>query len=261
MKPYYDDDLVTLYHGDCREVLPALGTTFEACIADPPYGETCQPWDRWPAGWLTCVAAVTRSLWCFGSLRLFMERTSEFAAAGWWLSHDKVGEYELDAMAWEKHNGSGMADRRPLRVHELAAHFYRGPWAQIYASVPRERVYSADKSTRRPANAVPHRNRDRGSTYTDDGFRAARSVVRVRSEHGRAVHPTQKPIGVVTPLLGYAVPPGGVVLDPFAGSCSTGVAAKLMGRRAVLIEADERYCEIGARRLDQGVLTLGGAAS
>ena len=52
----------------------------------------------------------------------------------------------------------------------------------------------------------------------------------------------------------WFAPPGGLILDPFAGSCTTGVAAKLEGRKAVLIEISEKYCEIGAERLRQGVL-------
>lgn len=50
--PYYADEQVTLYLGDCREVLPALGVTADCIVADPPYGETSLAWDRWPDGWL-----------------------------------------------------------------------------------------------------------------------------------------------------------------------------------------------------------------
>jgi site-specific DNA-methyltransferase (adenine-specific) len=74
-----------------------------------------------------------------------------------------------------------------------------------------------------------------------------------------AVHPTEKPVGVLRPLIEYACPPGGLVLDPFAGSGSTAAAARMAGRRTVLIEADERYCEVIARRLAQDVLPIGGA--
>jgi site-specific DNA-methyltransferase (adenine-specific) len=66
-------------------------------------------------------------------------------------------------------------------------------------------------------------------------------------------HPTVKPVALMRWLIRLVTPSGGVLLDPFAGSGTTGVAAKLEGRRATLIELDERYCEIAAKRLEQQV--------
>ena len=110
--PYWSDETCALYLGDCREILPALGVTADCIVADPPYGETSLAWDRWPDGWLDAAAGVTSSLWCFGSLRMFLERVGEFT--GWRLSQDVI---------WEKHNGSGptMPDRFQ-RVHEQVQH-------------------------------------------------------------------------------------------------------------------------------------------
>jgi DNA modification methylase len=66
-------------------------------------------------------------------------------------------------------------------------------------------------------------------------------------------HPTQKAMSLMRWCLGFA-PDAITILDPFAGSGTTGVAAKLEGRKATLIELEERYCEITAKRLAQGVL-------
>jgi site-specific DNA-methyltransferase (adenine-specific) len=76
-----------------------------------------------------------------------------------------------------------------------------------------------------------------------------RSVLQVRSENGRAIHPTQKPIGIVEPLLRFACPIGGHVLDPFGGSGTTAIVAKQCGMDATLIEADPEYVAASSERV------------
>lgn len=83
-----------------------------------------------------------------------------------------------------------------------------------------------------------------------------RSVIKIRSEHRRGGHPTQKPIGILTPLIEYSTPPGGLILDPSAGAGSVLRAAKNLDRRAIGIEIDERYCEVAAERMGQLVMSL-----
>lgn len=87
-----------------------------------------------------------------------------------------------------------------------------------------------------------------------------RSVMHVRNEHGRAIHPTQKPLDLLLPLIRYSCPPGGTVLDPFAGSGSTGAAAGIEGRDYVLIERDQQMADKAAARLDQEAPLLRGIA-
>jgi len=245
MRPYYDHGGVQLFLGDCREVLPQLDVQADCVVADPPYGETPLPWDRWPDGWPTVVAARTRSMWCFGSLRMFLDRRDEFA--GWKLSQDVI---------WRKHNGSSRAVDRFRRVHEQATLWYRGRWSEIYHETPRVISGVDPRSRRKASNDVgsPHLGKYGVRTlWTDEGTRLITSVLEARSTHRQALHPTEKPIlGLLEYLISYACPPGGLALDPFAGSGSTLVAARDSGRRAVGIEADERYCEVIARRLDQG---------
>lgn len=82
-EPYYADERVQLYLGDCREVLPALSAVCDSCVTDPPYGETKASWDRWPGGWVDAVGAVlpaSASLWSFGSARMFLAHRDDFAA-------------------------------------------------------------------------------------------------------------------------------------------------------------------------------------
>lgn len=245
MKPYYDDGQVQLYLGDCREALPALGLEADLVLADPPYGETSLTWDRWPDGWLGVAAKVSRSLWCFGSMRMFLEHADEFKAAPWKLSQDLI---------WEKHNGSGSSTDRFRRVHESAVHWYLGDWAGICHETPTT-PDTTRHQFRRKAGPTQWGDIGAASYLSEDGGpRLMRSVIPVRSMHGRALHPTEKPLGILTPLIEYACPPGGMVIDPFAGSGSTLDAARQSGRRAVGIEANEEYAELAARRLSQGVL-------
>lgn len=246
MRPYYQDDLVQLFHGDVRKVLPALELSADACVTDPPYGETSLPWDRWVDGWPSLVAACANSMWCFGSMRMFTDRWPEFA--GWQLSQDIIGEFQIDTMVWEKHNGTGFATDRFKRVHELAIHLYRGAWARIHHEAPREAYHGPDKHARARTSRTPHTGEIGGYHYQDDGTRMVRSVIKVPSVRG-GLHRTQKPTAVLAPLIEYAVPLGGLVLDPFAGSASTLLTARQLGRRAVGIEADEECCEKAAERL------------
>lgn len=246
--PYFQDGPVTLYLGDCREVLPALQRRFDACIADPPYGETSLPWDRWPDGWLGIVGAATDSLWCFGSLRMFLTHHDEFT--GWRLSQDVV---------WSKPRG-GVAykDRATARTHEQIAHWYRGEWSQVHHEQQRREHHGPGKGTIHRGETGPAWNgARRAHSWTDDGTRALPSVIECQTMRYRGIHPTEKPQGILEPLLTYAVPLGGTVLDPFAGSGSTLVAAKANGRRAVGIEADEAHAEAAAKRLSQAVLDFG----
>ena len=252
MTPYYDDGQVTIYHGDALEVLPALNLAPDVVVTDPPYGETSLEWDRWPKGWPSRVltAFPTAPLWCFGSLRMFLEQRDEFG--GYRLAQDVV---------WEKQDGSGFTTDRFRRVHEYAVQWYPKSvaWTDLHRDTPKVEGGVPKDVRRAPVRKELHGDRG-ASRYVSDGTRLMRSVIRVRNCHGYAEHPTQKPVGIVRPLIEYSCPPGGLVIDPFGGSGTTAVAARDAGRRAVLIEGREDYCAVARGRLAQGALDLGGAA-
>lgn len=253
MRAYYDHGGIALYHGDCREILPALGNVGADCvIADPPYGDTALDWDRWPAGWVDAVGAAAKpnaGLWCFGSMRMFLSFGAEFNA--WNLSQDII---------WEKNNGSGFDADRFRRIHEHALLWYRGAWRDVFHA-PVMVPYAKSKKV---AMSVPPAHR--GASVPTTWERAPgdpvmmTSVIRVASAHGYATNETQKPEGLVRPLVQYACPPGGLVLSPFAGSGTDLVVARERGLRAIGIEAREEQCEDIVRRLGQQVLPWRGAA-
>lgn len=246
LKPYFEEGGITIFHGDCREILPVLSPV-DAIVTDPPYGDTSLDWDRMVRGWMDAAEQVTSNLWCFGSFRMFAEMFRKGECSRWNLAQEII---------WEKHNGSGLLNDRFRRVHELAVQLYRGEWASVFKSP----VMTTDATARtvRRKKKPPHFHQIGEGNYMsiDGGPRLMTSVISVRSCHGSAEHPTQKPVGIVDPLLRYSVPPGGIVLDPFMGSGTTLVAAKALGMRAVGIEIDERFCEVAANRLRQGVLGL-----
>lgn len=253
MKPYYHDEVsgITIYHGDCRELLPTVlePGSVDAVIADPPYGETSLTWDCWPDGWPSTVLTYLKpagSMWCFGSLRMFLDRQSEFI--GWKLSHEVV---------WEKHNGSGFHVDRFRRVHEFALHYTPAgtAWRDVY-KCPQFTYDARKRVVRKKEKPAQWHGKTGSTTYTseDGGPRLMRSVLQVRSCHGHALNETEKPQGIIRPLIAYACRPGGTLLVPFVGSGPDLLVAREQGIRAVGFELRERQCEIAANRLRQNVL-------
>ncbi len=245
MKPYYERGGVAIYHGDCRDV--HLPTFCDCIVTDPPYGETSLDWDRAVKGWVQAAdqgLGAHGSMWCFGSLRALLATTE---LANWHLVQDVI---------WEKHNGSSFIADRFRRVHELAAQFL--PPGQLWSATYKDPQFTngATARTVRRKTRPAHMGHIENGAYAsiDGGPRLMRSVLRVRSCHGTALHPTEKPLGILTPLIEYSCPPGGLVLDLFMGSGSTLDAARRVGRRAIGIEIEERYCEIAAKRLSQEML-------
>jgi site-specific DNA-methyltransferase (adenine-specific) len=247
MTPYYEEDGITIYCGDCRELGLQVGLV-DAIVTDPPYGDTSLEWDRIARGWLDSAELLTSTVWCFGSLRMFLDMARTGETSRWKLAQEIV---------WEKHNGSSFHADRFKRVHELAVQFYQGEWDGIYKAP----AFTLDATARavRRKQRPPHTGHiDAGSYMSQDGGpRLMRSVIYARSCHGEAEHPTQKPISIIDPILRFSVPAGGIVADLFAGSGSTLVAAKAIGLRAIGIEIEERYCEIAAKRLQQSVFDYG----
>ena len=237
--------MIRILQGDCRELLPLEpAASFDACIADPPYGDTSLEWDSVCDGWIPAVARVLKpaaSIWVFGSMRFLAPMFAEMAVQGFKYSQDIV---------WEKQNGTGFHADRFRRVHEHAALFYRGAWSEVYHCTQ----YTDDATARtvrrkeRPAHVTGARGPSNYASQ-DGGPRMQRSVIKVANEHGTAVHPTQKPLGIIAPLVSYSVPPGGSYIVPFAGSGSEVLFGQIAGLSATGTEVDAGYVDIARRRI------------
>lgn len=235
---------VSLLEGDCIDVLAGLPEgTVDLCITDPPYGDTSLVWDRRCEGWFPAVARVLRptsAVWVFGSMRFLSSVFTEAERAGFRYAQDVV---------WQKQNGTGFHNDRFRRIHEHAVQFYRGAWGDLYKD-PQRTLDAVAKTVRRKTRPAHTGHIEKGHYVSEDGGpRLMRSVIEVRNEHGRAVHPTQKPEGIIEPLMAYSAAPGALVLDPFFGSGTTGVVAQRTGRRCIGIELNPTYIDIARRRL------------
>lgn len=228
MKPYFDDGTVTLYHGDCRDILPAL----EVCdllLTDPPYGVNWQSSrgahaklanDDGSLGveWLTlALEKVRRGRHAY----VFGMRTNEVP--------EGINLCGLTELIWDK-GVMGLGD-------------IESPWGPGHEVI----MFGVQE--------ISKANRAKNYGVTAARLRKA-SVLRVQRPHSAQTlrHPTEKPLELLRVLIESSSTFGEIVLDPFAGSGSALEAARVEGRRAIGIELEERFCEIAANRLAQGVL-------
>jgi site-specific DNA-methyltransferase (adenine-specific) len=239
---------ILLLTGDCRAAMAEHGP-FDMILADPPYGDTSLDWDRQVRGWEAVARdsmKPTGSMWVFGSMRFFMATSAAILSAGWRYAQDIV---------WEKHNGSGFHADRFKRVHEHAVQFYRddAPWSGVFNDVQKTMDATA-KTVRRKLRPTHMGQIERGHYVSQDGGpRLMRSVIAMRSCHGEAIHPTEKPVGLLQILVRTSCPPGGIVGDFFAGSGAAGEACGQAGRNYVGSEIDPAMADKARSRLSSNL--------
>lgn len=260
LEPYYQNDLVTLYHGDCLAVMDELRPELEGrvgmLLTDPPYGIGCCKWDV-PVDWPAFFAATGPLCRRNAAKVLFCNIPSAVA-----MCSANRREYRYD-LVWDTVNPSGFfnCNRIPMRGHQNVLVFYRA--LPVYH--PQRHValtHSPDKTPRAVVsenyNNAPARN---SNPWHDDGTRYPSSIFSFLCVKGAwahnigHLHPTQKPVRALEYLVATYTDPGDLVLDPFAGSGTTGAAALRLGRRCILVEKEEKYCEVAARLLSQSLST------
>jgi hypothetical protein len=221
-EPYYVDEWVTLYHGDCREVTAWLAA--DVLVTDPPYGRAWRQGD-------------TRSVY-----------------------------------GWASSRHEGIVNDRSTATRDAALTLWAGRMALVFGDL----MLPPPAGTRHVL--IYDKGNDAGFIGAVGGYRRnVEAIYLIGKGHGSGLggrsgiistaasaggnlarttgHPHTKPLDVMTTLLGTCPP--GVVADPFAGTGATLVAAKTLGRLAIGVELEERYCEIAARRLSQDVLDFG----
>lgn len=219
MTPYYQDDLVTLYHGDCRE----WAGDAAAILTDPPYGREALPlWDV-----LASIGAAT------------------LPAGGWLLAYSGQAclPEAMDALGSELAYRWTLATVYPggeqmARIGDMTV---LTGWKPVLAY--RRRPFGSERGERGHFVAA-------GRTGFSDVLR--------RGGRDKSRHEWAQPIGEASELIARFTAPGDSLLDPFAGSGTFLAAAKVAGRRAIGIEIDEAHCERAAAWLSQEVLGLVG---
>jgi len=250
MKPYYQNESVTLYHGDCLEVMPDLTMTFDACITDPPYGTTACKWDTvipFEPMWENLKRLIKKS----GATCLFGSQPFTSSLV---MRNLKMFKYDI---VWDKEHGKapGVAKYRPMPCHENISVFGVDRCTynpQMGEGEPYTDIRSSNKRTENE-HGFGYGN---GFSIINKGTRYPLSVHRCKTAPFAGQHPTQKPVALIEYLIKTYTNEGESVLDFTSGSGTTGVACMNLNRKCVLIEKEEKYCEIAARRLSQGVLPL-----
>jgi len=244
MQPYYVDEFVTLYHADCREVLPLLEAV-DHVIADPPYsphvhgksrrgGKDAPPTDGRGRSSRANFSRV-KDLG-FGPLT---PELREFCAA----------QYARVARRWSLvfSDTESMAAWRASLVAQGLEHVRDGFWRKV-GGTPQ---FTGDRpSVSVEGITICH---PKGRKRWNGGGKAAfweHAIVLNRSHDDPRLHTTQKPEPLMRELVLDFTNPGDLVLDSFAGSGTTGAACKRLGRRALLIEGAEAYCEVIAQRME-----------
>ena len=241
-EPYFQDDAVTIYHGDARELLPLMPKV-DLVLTDPPYGTQ---------HYATDTAVFTASL-----LQQLIS-TCPTAVFGWperlvALCAESQSVPDEWVTWWPSNAGCrGFNPAGLWREVECIAVFGVGDWT--VGRTPRSK-----NSKRKVAANYQGGSRPGVRNGVDPDMRRLGDVWRDASpglgfQHASRLHPNEKPLSVMAKLIGSLSLNAQTILDPFMGSGTTLRAAKDLGRRAIGIEIEEKYCEIAAKRMAQGVL-------
>lgn len=224
-------------------------------IADPPYGCTPNHWDRPWKNWKRFMTEMGRvcgdkgQIWIFCRLPWAVDVISAAKKTGWIFVQERI---------WEKQNAGGATIGTFRKVHENIWHFKRKNAKTFNLDDVRiEKSTNRNKSVKKRKDSSTQYLGTDNSEYVDDGFRIPRSVQFHKNLHQSKEsigHQTQKPLGVVVPLILYSSNPGETVLDPCCGSGSSLYAAKVLGREYIGFDKDESWAEQAKKRVEEATI-------
>jgi DNA modification methylase len=226
--------------------MPQLDIKFDVCITDPPYGTTRNKWDNiipFEPMWDSIYACVKFD----GAICLFgNEPFSSLLRC----SNLKYFRYDW---TWYKNNATGFLNskKQPLRCIETISIFYR-----------EQPVYNPQMRTGfKPYVAVHNSHTEnygyhKGAVTVSNGDRFPVQMLNIKCNSKSKLHPTQKPVELMEYLIKTYTNEGDVVLDFTAGSGSTGIATIRTNRKCVMIEKEEKYCEIIVERIENEYKTM-----
>jgi DNA modification methylase len=223
VKPYFKEGGVTIYHGDCRDVLPSVQGV-DLVLTDPPYNfeskgggihsrrdytnrlEAINCCDFNPEWFLPLLPTKYVAMFCNKVLLPVYIKWAEYVGVNWDI-HVMVKSAPTPAF-----NQHFLSDLEYLVVCRPSGSY----WSMDAPFADYRKAFSA---------------------YTGAGV--------------TVLHPAEKPVGIIAKYVRVLCPPNALVCDPFMGSGTTLVAARENGRRAIGIEIEEKYCEVAANRLAQ----------
>lgn len=229
MTPYYTKGEVSVYHGDCREVLPLLPRrSADLLLTDAPYG-------------MAYVSNVTNGATANVSADgvrqgVRIVRQALFEASP--VLNDEA--HALIFCHWQ--SWPDFYDAACAHFQMRNALIWHKPWGSLGQT---RRDYMKDYEV------ILYGGRGSREVEMEEGGRYSAVLTGIQKVGNvDRLHVTQKPEALLALLVSRHCPPGGRVLDPFAGSGTTGVVAYQLGRGCDLVEIEEKYCEIAARRLE-----------
>lgn len=253
LKPYYQNDLITLYCGDCLEIMQQLNNIFDCCITDLPYGTVACNWDSvipFEPMWNELNKLIKKT----GSIVLFgIQPFSSYLR----LSNIKDWKYDW---IWNKKAFANFLNVKyqPGKIHEIISVFsksassYSKNGNMIYNPQFECGIPYCQKSGKQKTenNNSSVRSKIDQTITKNDGIRYPVSIIEFNKDK-TSYHPTQKPIKLIEYLIKTYTNENEYVLDFTAGSGTTGIACMNLNRKCVLIEREEKYCEITVERLKE----------